>query len=88
MTRDFLFEPLVQEQLPEKFCIFSHHVKTRTGLWMSQQRFWCHKDKRLAEWEGNLASQDVEVVCWCRAVGNLKYTYTKAFQLLITFCYS
>jgi hypothetical protein len=51
---------------------------------VSQKRFWCHENQRLAKWESNLAPQNVEIVCWCRAIGNLKYTNSKKFQYLIT----
>jgi hypothetical protein len=44
MTNNFVSNPLVCEQLPQEFCIFSHQVKTGPGFWVSQKGFRCHED--------------------------------------------
>ena len=55
---------------PNEICSLDHIIERALGLRMSQQAFRGHQDERFADWHENLSTENVEIISWCRAVGD------------------
>lgn len=65
---------------PQELCALCHEVKAALCLGVTEETLGSHQDEGFTEGQENLSPQDVEIVGWGRAVGDLyekhKYEYT------------